>query len=281
MASASVVTQSPHNIMEFYNELWTLRDKRVDDWLFMSSPWPGITLSIIYWYICIVLGPTMMKDRPAFELKRFIQVYNIFQVALSAWIFVESCLAGWTSHYNWTCQPVELDTHPNSKAMRMAAMTHLYFLSKFTEFFDTFFFIARKKYGQVSTLHLIHHGIMPPMAWLLVRWLPGGHESFGGMFNSLVHVIMYSYYFLASLGPQMQKYLWWKRYLTSFQMFQFCCVFIHAMILILGFAECGYPWQFSCISAGTVAMFFVLFADFYVKAYKNKPGSKSIRKKEE
>ena len=61
---------------------------------------------------------------------------------------------------------------------------------------------------------------MPIFAWTLCRWLPGGHESFGGTVNSLVHVIMYSYYFLAALGPQMQKYLWWKRYLTTFQMVQ-------------------------------------------------------------
>jgi hypothetical protein len=43
-------------------------------------------------------------------------------------------------------------------------MTHFcwwYYFSKFTEFFDTFFFVLRKRYDQVSTLHVIHHGIMP------------------------------------------------------------------------------------------------------------------------
>jgi len=39
-----------------------------------------------------------------------------------------------------------------------------------------------------------------------------------GLINSLVHVVMYMYYGLAALGPQMQKYLWWKRYLTSLQL---------------------------------------------------------------
>lgn len=28
---------------------------------------------------------------------------------------------------------------------------------------------------------------------------------------------MYSYYFLSALGPHMQKYLWWKKYLTRMQ----------------------------------------------------------------
>ena len=158
----------------------------------MSSPWPTISLSIAYWYCSIVLGPTLMKDRPAFELKKTIQVYNVLIVAISAYGFMEAFLAGWGRHYSWGCQPMELDTHPDSNGMRMAAMFHLYFLSKFIEFADTFFFIARKKFTHVNRLQLIHHGIMPIYGYILVRWVPGGHESFGAMYNSLVHVIMYS-----------------------------------------------------------------------------------------
>jgi len=277
MAFESVNRSS--NIVEFYNELWSRRDLRVDDWLLMSSPWPTVSLSIAYWYICLILGPTLMKDRPAFELKKTIQAYNVFQVALSAYIFVESALAGWFNHYSWVCQPMELGTHLDSTGIRMASACHLYFLSKFTEFPDTFFFIARKKDRNVSTLQLIHHGIMPIVAYLLVRWLPGGHESFGGMFNSLVHVIMYSYYFLAALGPHMQKYLWWKRYLTTFQMVQFVCCLVKSLIVIFGFAECGYPWQMSCVTASIALLFFGLFSDFYIKEYNKKgAASKSIKK---
>ena len=34
---------------------------------------------------------------------------------------------------------------------------------------------------------------------------------------------MYGYYGLAAIGPHMQKYLWWKKYLTMIQL-----VSIHA-----------------------------------------------------
>lgn len=37
-----------------------------------------------------------------------------------------------------------------------------------------------------------------------------------------MHTIMYSYYFLSALGPEMQKYLWWKRYITKMQMVRMC-----------------------------------------------------------
>jgi hypothetical protein len=36
--------------------------------------------------------------------------------------------------------------------------------------------------------------------------------------NSMVHVAMYSYYMIAAMGPQYQKYLWWKRYMTWIQL---------------------------------------------------------------
>jgi len=38
------------------------------------------------------------------------------------------------------------------------------------------------------------------------------------MLNTFVHIIMYSYYMFAALGPRLQKYLWWKKYLTVLQM---------------------------------------------------------------
>ena len=154
--------------------------------------------------------------------------------------------------------------------MRMARACYIYYLTKFVEFADTFFFIARKKFGHVSRLQLIHHGIMPFMSFITVRWLPGGQESFGGWFNALVHVIMYSYYFLAALGPHMQKYLWWKKYLTTFQMIQFVCVWTKSMVVVTGVVDCGYPWQFCAASVCVTTTFFLLFSEFYVQNYLKK-----------
>lgn len=39
-----------------------------------------------------------------------------------------------------------------------------------------------------------------------------------GTINSFVHIVMYSYYLLSALGPQVQKYLWWKKHITNMQM---------------------------------------------------------------
>lgn len=45
----------------------------------------------------------------------------------------------------------------------------------------------------------------------------GGHGTLLGLINSFIHVIMYVYYMLAAMGPSIQKYLWWKKYLTIMQ----------------------------------------------------------------
>lgn len=42
--------------------------------------------------------------------------------------------------------------------------------------------------------------------------------TFHALLNCVVHVIMYSYYGLTAMGPSYQKYLWWKKYLTTIQL---------------------------------------------------------------
>ena len=50
-------------------------------------------------------------------------------------------------------------------------MTWWYFISKYVDFFDSFFFLARKKFSHLSTLHVVHHCIMPFTSWFGIRLL--------------------------------------------------------------------------------------------------------------
>ncbi|VDQ11449.1 unnamed protein product, partial [Trichobilharzia regenti] len=94
----------------------------------------------------------------------------------------------------------------------------LFHVSKVVECLDTFFFIIRGRTHLVTWLHVYHHCTMIPLTWAGVKWVAGGELFQPVAVNSSVHVIMYSYYALAALGPQWRKYLWWKRYLTLIQM---------------------------------------------------------------
>lgn len=124
----------------------------------------------------------------------------------------------------------------------------------------------RKRYDQVSTLHVIHHGLMPASVWWGVKFTPGGHSSFFGFLNTFVHIIMYTYYMLAAMGPKVQKYLWWKKYLTVIQMIQFVLVMVHAFQLLFQ-NDCNYPIYFAYFIGAHAVLFYFLFSNFYKQAY--------------
>ncbi|KAJ8918567.1 hypothetical protein NQ315_013072 [Exocentrus adspersus] len=175
-------------------------------------------------------------------------------------------------HYNWRCEPCDHSYTP--EALRIARVVYVYFLAKMVELLDTVFFVLRKKDKQITFLHCYHHTTMAMISWAVVKYYPGGHCTFIGLINSFVHVIMYSYYLLAALGPQVQKFLWSKKYITTIQLVQFCIVFVHTSQLI--FTDCGYPKWPVPLALPNIVFFYYLFTDFYNMAYK-KEGTNTQR----
>ncbi|XP_055381230.1 elongation of very long chain fatty acids protein AAEL008004-like isoform X2 [Condylostylus longicornis] len=241
-------------------------DPRTKDFPMMSSPFPTLAVCLTYVYFVKVLGPRLMENRKPFQLQHTLVIYNLAQVIFSAWIFYECLRGGWWGHYSFRCQPVDYSNSPRTIIMVNASWW--YYFSKFTEFFDTIFFVLRKKTSQVSTLHVIHHGCMPMSVWFGVKFTPGGHSTFFGLLNTFVHIIMYTYYLFAAMGPQYQKYLWWKKYLTALQMVQFVLIMVHAFQLL--FIDCDYPKAFVWWIGMHAVMFFFLFNQFYKDTYKSR-----------
>lgn len=252
---------------DWYRDLMDNKsDPRVADWPMMSSPLPTLALCIFYAYFSKSLAPRIMEKRKPMDLRNLLVGYNLFQTIFSTWIFYEYLQSGWWGHYSFRCQPVDYSDNP--LALRMARTCWWYYISKFTEFFDTLFFLLRKKNQHVSTLHVIHHGCMPFSVWMGMKFAPGGHSTFFAMLNSFVHIVMYFYYMVAALGPKYQKYIWWKKYLTAFQMLQFVAIFTHQFQLL--FTECDYPKGFMVWIGLHGVMFLFLFSDFYKQAYSKR-----------
>ena len=86
---------------------------------------------------------------------------------------------------------------------------------------------------------------------------------------------MYSYYLLSALGPAVQPYLWWKKYLTAFQMVQFIAIMVHAFQLL--FIDCNYPKAFVWWIGLHAVMFFFLFNEFYKQSYAQKQNIKKAK----
>ncbi|XP_034945984.1 elongation of very long chain fatty acids protein AAEL008004-like [Chelonus insularis] len=261
------MTNTFASIVHGYRDLMDNKsDPRVKDWPMMSSPLPTMVICVLYAYFSKVLGPRLMENRKPFNIRRILVVYNLIQTIFSAWIFYEYLMSGWAKGYSFRCQPVDYSQSP--LALRMAQTCWWYYFSKFTEFFDTLFFILRKKYQQVSTLHVIHHGVMPFSVWMGLKFAPGGHSTFFALLNTFVHIVMYFYYMIAAMGPEYQKYIWWKKYLTTFQMFQFILIMTHQFQLL--FIECNYPRSFMIWIGLHGVLFLGLFSDFYKTKYSSK-----------
>ena len=125
-----------------------------------------------------------MKDRQPIELKAAMQVYNVYETLLSAlmlYMFVTELIGK-----NVFTMRVD-----NSRSgARLAMAIWLSYQSKFIEYADTFFMVTRKKFDQVTFLHVLHHSEMAPLMLLWVHYAPGGTSAFGPMLNAGIHTLM-------------------------------------------------------------------------------------------
>ncbi|XP_058806778.1 elongation of very long chain fatty acids protein 7-like [Phymastichus coffea] len=274
----NMANESSTSLLKFYNRIfWDLSDPRTRNWFLLSSPLPGLAILTTYLYFVLSWGPRYMEQRKPFVLKKTLVIYNFFQVLLSFWLFYEGLDGAWLRHYSWKCEPVDFSNSPH--AMRVARGVYIYFLAKLTELLDTVFFVLRKKDNQITFLHMYHHTVMPMISWGAAKYYPGGHGTFIGVINSFVHIIMYTYYMLAAVGPQLQKYLWWKKYITTLQMGQFCLAFLHSFQLLI--YDCDYPtWSLVFILPNAI-FFYLLFSEFYNKAYKDEQVAAKKKKDDE
>lgn len=159
--------------IENYRWLMTRGDPRVQDWPLTDSPWPTIVACMSYVYFAKFLGPELMANRKPFQLRYVMILYNFLMVLLNTYIFIGAGIYGWFGKYNFLCQP--MDYSISSDGLGMAKISWFYFISKFIDFFDTIFFICRKKFSHVSNLHVIHHGMMPLIVWSGLKFCPGKH----------------------------------------------------------------------------------------------------------
>ncbi|NXJ83926.1 ELOV4 protein, partial [Trogon melanurus] len=242
--------------------LFCFSDPRTDPWPLVHSPLP-ITLLFAFYLSVVALGPFYMRKRKPLKLRALLIAYNLTMMTLSSYMFYEFLVTSVLGNYSYLCQPV--DYSRSELGMRMARVCWWFFFSKVIELLDTVFFILRKKQEQVTFLHVYHHGSMLFNWWSGVKYVPGGQAFFIGMLNSFVHIFMYGYYALASLGPKIHSYLWWKRYLTIMQLCQFVAIAAHSSYNL--FTECPFPDGFNTAVFLYILSLIALFLHFYYRTY--------------
>ncbi|KAK0166809.1 hypothetical protein PV327_004292 [Microctonus hyperodae] len=251
-------------VIEWYQDIMQNKiDPRTSDWFLVTGPGPLLMIVVSYVYFSIYAGPRYMRDKKPYSLKNILIAYNFVQVVLSCILVYEGMKGGWWNDYSFGCQPVDRSMNP--KAVRMARAVWLYYICKLIELADTVFFVLRKKQRQISALHVWHHSMMTITSWIGVRFFPGGHVTLLGVINSFIHILMYGYYMLSAFGPEVQKYLWWKKYLTRLQLIQFCIIFYHNAQHF--WLDCSFPKTLASLLCLNASIFIYLFGSFYVRNY--------------
>ncbi|XP_059053194.1 elongation of very long chain fatty acids protein 4-like [Achroia grisella] len=257
----SVILKGAIRLYYYLNE--EIADKRSQEWFLMRNPWPGLVIIGIYLLAVFKWLPEYMKKRAAYDLRVVIAIYNVIQIIGCMYIVYQSLVLGWLNHYRFVCQPV--DHGPNSVEYAWK-VCYLYFVIKMMDLLDTVFFILRKKQNQVTFLHVYHHFGMVMVAWGMVKWVPGGHVTLLVPVNSLVHIIMYSYYLLTIWDEAYKQSLWWKKHVTQIQILQFLLLLIH-FILVVTIPDCAVPRQPAYILIPQNLFMVILFVDFYYRSY--------------
>ncbi|XP_064482460.1 very long chain fatty acid elongase AAEL008004-like [Ornithodoros turicata] len=255
-------------VMDLYRYILSKRDPRTMGWSLSGDPKFMFPVIFAYLYIVKIGGPRWMMNRKPFQnLKPVIMAYNFAMVVTNSIFFVlylrHSYLGG---GYNLFCQGVTYSRDDNT--MALLNLTWWYIFVRIADFFDTIFFLLRKKFSHITVLHVVHHTLVVFSGWLWITFGCDGQVLLGICFNSFIHIIMYSYYFLAALGPSVQKYLWWKKYLTRLQILQFIILTIHVSIPM--FYDCGYPMILTMLATAQGMLGLVLFINFYINAYYRK-----------
>lgn len=265
----------------YYYDVWNeLGDPRVTDLALLDGgPWATILLVALYVYISKYAGPSFMQSRKPFDLKQIIFVHNVFLVVLNSYMFYHGMILSNYGLDAWACKlPDRFDTSPIE--LWKIKLGWLYFISKFIDFLDTFFFVLRKKGRQLSFLHLYHHAAMPLFSWLFLKFIPSSNSAFVPLVNAFVHIVMYLYYALSTF-PSLRPYLWWKKYLTAMQLVQFVMIIVHSIYSMLK-PQCEWPKIFIYIALVNAALFFRMFYSFFRATYsKPKPVSSNSEKLDE
>ncbi|KAH8243920.1 hypothetical protein KR032_011316 [Drosophila birchii] len=234
----------------------------------VSGNKPVLAILAVYLLFIKVVGPSLMANRKAFDLRGPIKAYNIFQIVYNIVMFLlATYFIFGPGNFNFRCianLPME---HEFKTFERW--LTYSYFANKLIDLMETIFFVLRKKDRQISFLHVFHHVYMLYFSFAYIYYYGyGGHGFFMCYFNVLVHIMMYTYYYQSQSAGEAGRRdsLWWKKYITIVQLIQFGIIVAHS-IYTLQQPDCPSA-RFSATAAGSVSLIFIiLFSKFYINTY--------------
>jgi hypothetical protein len=247
-----------------------------DDLVSYLKSEPLLALSICFtvlYFVMIVL----VKPSNTVNVKRLSAIHYLFLVGLSAVMF----LGG-----SWAIAQVYMRTGSFSSTIcvpfnstlesELKMWIAIFHVSKYWELLDTT--LSLLKGSGASKLQVYHHVVVMYQTW---SWLAFDFALgiWGTITNSLVHVVMYYFFYLGSQGHRVS----WKNLVTQIQLVQFLFSFgLYGVYLYLHFYGGGCKaLQASILSVAFNVSLFVLFNNLLSRNKKRggAPADAAVAKK--
>jgi len=286
---APPAVQGPLSQVESYID-WAVskQDPRVKDWPLMN-PYHNIALVIGYLLTIFILTQICKRLPRPVPTKYVAMFHNLFCTLLSLYMCVEIWRQAYIGRYSIFSQSLDR----TESGLPMASVLWVFYMSKVPEFFDTVLMALKQNFRQITFLHVYHHSSIFVIWWMVISYAPGGSSYWSAALNSFVHVVMYGYYFWASVAakpvpgqrPRWNQPAFYKKYITSFQLFQFCLNFAQASWMLFVNPPADFPMFTVWILFFYMLTMLALFGNFFVKNYSegkkaSKAASKAGTKKE-
>ncbi len=187
----------------------------------------------LYLVVTMCLFFYMKKRSSGFRLRWVLVIYDALNVILGFYIAASTIQYKLRHGGLLLCNPIVNDP----EGYRIARVFVLFYLQKYFEFFDTWFFILRKSSRQVTFLHLFHHSSITVVVGTILPFDYNGDMYLPILLNSTNHMLVYLHYLLATLGVTS----WWSSYITSMQLVQFILIFLQSLLSYRVGPTCGSP----------------------------------------
>lgn len=240
------------------------------DWMLIREWWPICVVLSCYLYFVLKAGIRFMENKKPYKLNTVILVYNIFTVIFNLYMIIMTTMVFIKYPIkNVICRKSENVAQANSIQHAADSVAGYFAMSKILELLDTVFFVLRKKYSQISGLHVYHHTNMAFFTRLFYKYSGSTAQALPiGYANCFIHVLMYTYYAISAAGVDVgRKHVAWKKILTKLQLAQFILIIIY--LFGLSICDCEFPRGLAPAMTFNVLTFLILFLNFYKRAYFN------------
>eukprot|EP01091_Cochliopodium_minus_P006124 TRINITY_DN159_c0_g2_i1.p1 TRINITY_DN159_c0_g2~~TRINITY_DN159_c0_g2_i1.p1 ORF type:complete len:285 (+),score=37.72 TRINITY_DN159_c0_g2_i1:41-895(+) len=248
----------------------------------LDNFWAPIIGNILY--IAVVFGLRIIfppiKDREQrakissyydkyAALHNFILTLESLFMCLGMLNAIYSIYLGTGSHWGYLCDE-ERTVRSLAAYKSYRFWQKMYYYSKYHETLDTVLVVLKR--GQVTVLAIFHHSIMihttywgnfPDMKSYSNMWFPT-------WLNTVIHIIMYSYFTVRSLGVKDDHPLvsFVRENITRMQILQFILILIYSAPFNPYFMEkCDVNWRIWGWCFVPVFLIMLFFINFYIQQY--------------